>query len=142
VAVSPTSAPRWRAIAGSVECCEGGSFLVRAGANEIRIERAPKHLPFRSMGDHCRPQARRIVGRRGVAPTAHCARSRLCAEQPRAYRRLAAGRIVIPISVLTGFLGRGKTTLLSHLLRQPEFSKDLQPLPRMGIFASQAYNSR
>ena len=28
---------------------------------------------------------------------------------------------VIPISILTGFLGSGKTTILGHLLRQPEF---------------------
>ena len=28
----------------------------------------------------------------------------------------------IPVSVLTGFLGSGKTTMLGHLLRQPEFS--------------------
>ena len=30
---------------------------------------------------------------------------------------------VIPISVLTGFLGSGKTTILRHLLRQSEFSR-------------------
>lgn len=30
---------------------------------------------------------------------------------------------VIPVSVLTGFLGSGKTTILSHLLRQPEFAR-------------------
>ena len=30
---------------------------------------------------------------------------------------------VIPVSVLTGFLGSGKTTMLRHLLRQPEFSR-------------------
>ena len=29
----------------------------------------------------------------------------------------------IPVSVLTGFLGSGKTTMLRHLLRQPEFSR-------------------
>jgi G3E family GTPase len=29
----------------------------------------------------------------------------------------------IPVSVLTGFLGSGKTTVLSRLLRQPEFSR-------------------
>jgi len=38
----------WR-IAGHVERAAGGSFLVRAGATEICIERAPKHLPFRWM---------------------------------------------------------------------------------------------
>ncbi len=32
-------------------------------------------------------------------------------------------RAVIPVSVLTGFLGSGKTTMLGHLLRQPEFSR-------------------
>jgi G3E family GTPase len=30
---------------------------------------------------------------------------------------------LIPVSVLTGFLGSGKTTMLSHLLRQPELSR-------------------
>jgi G3E family GTPase len=29
----------------------------------------------------------------------------------------------IPVAVLTGFLGSGKTTMLAHLLRQPEFSR-------------------
>jgi G3E family GTPase len=29
----------------------------------------------------------------------------------------------IPVAVLTGFLGSGKTTILGHLLRQPEFSR-------------------
>jgi len=29
----------------------------------------------------------------------------------------------IPVSVLTGFLGSGKTTMLGHLLRQPDFSR-------------------
>jgi G3E family GTPase len=30
---------------------------------------------------------------------------------------------VIPVSVLTGFLGSGKTTMLRHLVRQPDFSR-------------------
>jgi hypothetical protein len=30
---------------------------------------------------------------------------------------------VIPVSVLTGFLGSGKTTMLRHLLGQPEFAR-------------------
>ncbi len=34
-----------------------------------------------------------------------------------------SGADVIPVSVLTGFLGSGKTTMLGHLLRQPEFSR-------------------
>ncbi len=29
----------------------------------------------------------------------------------------------IPVSIVTGFLGSGKTTMLGHLLRQPEFSR-------------------
>src|ERR1700678_860906 len=33
------------------------------------------------------------------------------------------GAGAIPVSVLTGFLGSGKTTILGHLLRQPEFSR-------------------
>src|SRR5438105_1364737 len=31
--------------------------------------------------------------------------------------------VVIPVSILTGFLGSGKTTMLRHLLGQPEFSR-------------------
>src|SRR6478735_5185517 len=55
------------------------------------------------------------------------ARSGLCGE-PRARRPYSAGAIlmqadVIPVSILTGFLGSGKTTILGHLLRQPEFSR-------------------
>jgi G3E family GTPase len=34
-----------------------------------------------------------------------------------------SGADTIPVSVLTGFLGSGKTTILGHLLRQPEFSR-------------------
>ena len=30
---------------------------------------------------------------------------------------------LIPVSILTGFLGSGKTTILGHLLRRPEFSR-------------------
>ncbi len=30
---------------------------------------------------------------------------------------------VIPVSILTGFLGSGKTTMLRHLLGQPEFAR-------------------
>ena len=30
---------------------------------------------------------------------------------------------MIPVSILTGFLGSGKTTMLGHLLRAPEFSR-------------------
>ena len=33
------------------------------------------------------------------------------------------GADAIPVFVLTGFLGSGKTTMLGHLLRQPEFSR-------------------
>jgi hypothetical protein len=41
----------WR-IAGSVERM-GGAILVRAGASEIRVERAPENLPFRWMVSAC-----------------------------------------------------------------------------------------
>jgi len=34
-----------------------------------------------------------------------------------------SGAPAIPVCVLTGFLGSGKTTMLGHLLRQPEFSR-------------------
>src|SRR6185369_7791847 len=61
------------------------------------------------------------------APGQGGARSRLYGK-PRAHRRCSAGAVVmsagvIAVSVLTGFLGSGKTTMLRHLLRQPEFSR-------------------
>ncbi|WP_462329989.1 GTP-binding protein, partial [Thiohalocapsa halophila] len=31
----------------------------------------------------------------------------------------------IPLTLLTGFLGSGKTTVLSHLVRQPELARTL-----------------
>ena len=36
---------------------------------------------------------------------------------------VVTGAGMIPVSVLTGFLGSGKTTMLGHLLRAPEFSR-------------------
>src|ERR1043165_9507785 len=79
------------------------------------------------------PQARRDFAAGGSAPGEGGPRPRLCGK-PRAYRRRAAGAVVmsadhimstslIPVSVLTGFLGSGKTTMLRHLLGQPEFSR-------------------
>ncbi|MEO1041142.1 MAG: GTP-binding protein [Pseudomonadota bacterium] len=38
----------------------------------------------------------------------------------------------LPISVLTGFLGSGKTTVLNHLIRQPELSKALVIINEFG----------
>jgi hypothetical protein len=38
----------WR-VAGSVQCTGGGAILVRAAAREVRVEPAPKNLPFRWM---------------------------------------------------------------------------------------------
>src|SRR6266480_1563173 len=50
-----------------------------------------------------------------------------CVSRPRSWCRRHEGRIMsadlIPISVLTGFLGSGKTTMLRHLLGQPEFAR-------------------
>ncbi len=37
-----------------------------------------------------------------------------------------------PVSVLTGFLGSGKTTVLSHLIQQPAFSKTLVLINEFG----------
>jgi len=42
---------------------------------------------------------------------------------------------LIPVSVLTGFLGSGKTTILSHLLRQPEFSRTAVVINEFGEVA-------
>jgi G3E family GTPase len=41
----------------------------------------------------------------------------------------------IPVSVLTGFLGSGKTTMLAHLLRQPEFSRTAVIINEFGEIA-------
>src|ERR1044072_89262 len=73
------------------------------------------------------PQTRGDFAAGGPAPGPGGARSRLCGK-PSAYRRRSAGAVVmsadtIPVSVLTGFLGSGKTTMLRHLLGQPEFSR-------------------
>ena len=40
---------------------------------------------------------------------------------------------VIPVSVLTGFLGSGKTTMLRHLLRKPEFSRTAVIINEFGV---------
>src|SRR5262249_15405831 len=42
---------------------------------------------------------------------------------------------VIPVSVLTGFLGSGKTTMLRHLLRQPDFSRTAVIINEFGEIA-------
>jgi G3E family GTPase len=42
---------------------------------------------------------------------------------------------LIPVSVLTGFLGSGKTTILSHMLRQPEFSHTAVVINEFGEIA-------
>src|SRR5262245_20563020 len=73
------------------------------------------------------PQARRGLARGGAAPGSRGARPGLC-RTARSRRGGSAGSAVmsadaIPVSVLTGFLGSGKTTMLRHLLRQPEFSR-------------------
>src|SRR5215470_10847916 len=83
-------------------------------------------------GDGRRPQARGDLAGGRPAPGQGGARSRL-RGQPSAGRRRAAGATLmsadvmsaaaIPVSVLTGFLGSGKTTMLRHLLRQPDFSR-------------------
>jgi ABC-type cobalamin/Fe3+-siderophores transport system ATPase subunit len=44
---------------------------------------------------------------------------------------------LIPVSVLTGFLGSGKTTILSHMLRQPEFSDTAVVINEFGEIAVQ-----
>ncbi|MEM9838895.1 MAG: GTP-binding protein [Pseudomonadota bacterium] len=40
-----------------------------------------------------------------------------------------------PISILTGFLGAGKTTVLNHLMKQPEFSRSLVIVNEFGEVA-------
>ena len=45
---------------------------------------------------------------------------------------LAAPHQRLPVSLLTGFLGSGKTTVLNHLLRQPELEKALVIINEFG----------
>jgi hypothetical protein len=49
---------------------------------------------------------------------------------------IVIGPDVIPVSVLTGFLGSGKTTMLGHLLRQPEFSRTAVVINEFGEIGS------
>src|SRR5215831_17799483 len=83
-------------------------------------------------GDGRWPQARSDLAGGGPAPGQGGARSRLRGK-PCAGRRGSAGAIVInggvmsaaaiPVSILTGFLGSGKTTMLRHLLSRPDFAR-------------------
>src|SRR5262249_60941470 len=74
-----------------------------------------------------RPQARRDLASRGSASGAPGARSRLCGKPgPHCGKSIGAAAMsehAIPVCVLTGFLGSGKTTMLGHLLRQQEFAR-------------------
>ena len=38
----------------------------------------------------------------------------------------------LPVSILTGFLGSGKTTVLNHLIQQPELSQTLVLINEFG----------
>src|SRR5262249_41108731 len=78
-------------------------------------------------GHDRRPQASGDLGPGRSSSGEGSARSGLSGE-PRARRPDCGGAVLmradlIPISVLTGFLGSGKTTILGHLLRQSEFSR-------------------
>src|ERR1044072_3194325 len=90
-----------------------------------RADAAACDVPVDSHGR--RPHADGDLAHRRSAPGQGGARPRLCGK-PRPYRCCSAGAVVvsaemIPVSVLTGFLGSGKTTMLRHLLRQPELSR-------------------
>src|SRR5204863_4436806 len=66
----------------------------------------------------CARSARRSIP--AMRPIAYASRSRRCCRHD---ERIVMSTDVIPVSVLTGFLGSGKTTMLRHLLGQPEFSR-------------------
>jgi len=48
----------------------------------------------------------------------------------------------LPISVLTGFLGSGKTTVLNHLIQQPALSRTLVLINESARSASTMISSR
>ncbi|MEM1380884.1 MAG: GTP-binding protein [Pseudomonadota bacterium] len=50
-------------------------------------------------------------------------------------RKRKDGPVRFPISVLTGFLGAGKTTVLNHLMQQPEFGRTLVIVNEFGEIA-------
>jgi len=49
---------------------------------------------------------------------------------------MAPRAIPVPITVLTGFLGSGKTTALNHLLRQPGLEGTIAIINEFGESAS------
>src|SRR6516225_4458234 len=118
-----------RGLARRRRCCA----LARWRNHYLRSAQGYPHRP-RAVGSdvsvdgHDRwPHASGDFGRGGSSSGPGGARSGLRGE-PRARRPYCAGAVlmpadVIPISVLTGFLGSGKTTILGHLLRQSGFSR-------------------
>ena len=93
----------------------------------IRIDPAPQDLIFRWMVtiDGRKRRAISLVAvlrqvREALDPGYAANRLRLVVAAAGA---VMTGADMISVSVLTGFLGSGKTTMLGHLLREPEFSR-------------------
>ncbi len=48
---------------------------------------------------------------------------------------MTTASLLIPVTLLTGFLGSGKTTVLNHLVRQPEMADALVIINEFGVMA-------
>lgn len=47
-------------------------------------------------------------------------------------KKRALAQTMLPVSVLTGFLGSGKTTVLNHLIQQPALERTLVLINEFG----------
>ena len=105
-----------------------GALVIAGTGKDIRIERAPPHAMFRwtvTVDGRKRVAISLVAVLRQVREALDPAmrRTACVSRSLRWCRRTKPHCRPIPVSVLTGFLGSGKTTMLRHLLGRPELSR-------------------